>query len=153
GEPKETASNAIVGGSVDDGHPSAGMLVKEIDGKLYFVCSATYIGGPSAAVLTAAHCLDEGERAMFYKKGVAQVWGMGHQDPAYDSKTKTHDVSVLTLESVPDGVPASQVAASVPSEGEGVTLVGFGITCENCTDAQTQRYANTAIAVVTDDEL
>ena len=101
---------AIVDGQPDNGaHPNVGVMIVEIDGALYTVCSGTLIA--PKVFLTAGHCTDDGTgdavavsaRIWFRQDAGTRYDGTrdpltGYPDKCIDDKTVALDACVTAHE-------------------------------------------------------
>ncbi|MDF5507264.1 serine protease, partial [Vibrio parahaemolyticus] len=105
-------------------------------------CGASYIG--NGYVLTAAHCVEGDSPSQIAVKigGVVYNGSDGvranvseiHMHPAYRRATLSHDLAVLKLDSVPQGVSSVEIAngslTQYASIGDGLSVAGLGRTSE-----------------------
>ena len=105
-------------------------------------CGASYIG--NGYVLTAAHCVEGDSPNQIAVKiggvvyngtdGVRANVSEIHMHPAYRRATLSHDLAVLKLDSVPQGVAAVEIAdgslTQYASIGDWLTVAGLGRTSE-----------------------
>lgn len=105
-------------------------------------CGASYIG--DGYVLTAAHCVEGDHPSQIAVKiggsiyngtdGVRANVSEIHMHPDYRRATLSHDIAVLKLSSVPQGVSAVEIAAGSLSQyagiGDWLTVAGLGRTSE-----------------------
>ncbi len=134
-------SSPIVGGSIDNGHPSVVLIYNSYLG---FVCTGSVVD--DYVVLTAAHCVDDSNENHYQVAGgtdpfndadwvvdVAEV----AEHPDYDDSTLEHDVGIIVLQESPPVTPLAwqkTVNNSVYAEGTSFTAVGYGVTSESGSD-------------------
>jgi len=147
----------IINGTTTSAWPAVGMLAVREPGtdRMSAFCSASLIA--DRAVVTAAHCVeacqtyqDVGYEIDFVTgpsleaaKGrvVATGW-QAHPDFVFDATGVAADVGVVTLRSHPDGVEPLVMHTSTLGTAwydEDLTLVGYGVTQDDGTDAGTKR--------------
>ncbi|MCA9670379.1 MAG: trypsin-like serine protease [Myxococcales bacterium] len=131
----------VVNGQTHSGHPSAGKLTHS--GSL---CTATLVG--KRTVLTAGHCVTPGAPHTFTLDGVAYQSAQVIRHPQYNSAQISNDIAIIILASEPPVQPAA-VNTTVPTVGTEITIVGYGKTSENNSNAGTKRMAKSTIAEVT----
>jgi MYXO-CTERM domain-containing protein len=146
------ASDEIVNGSPDPGHPATVALT--VQG--FPFCSGTLV--TPTVVVTAAHCIHPGkvppveEIEIFFGSNVFGGGGTfidvieGQEHPDFDpaGNDPQNDIAVLRLEK-PASVAPVQMAA-LPPNGTELTLVGFGVTVANGEDSGLKRVAEATIA-------
>ena len=127
--PGQAASDPIVHGVLDSGHPS--VVAVEAPG---WLCSGTLVA--ARVVVTAAHCLppDPTDLRVFFGSDVSEagdrlavVGGTVH--PEYDAATPRNDLAVLRLAEEGPATPSPMRRAPLDEAfvGAEVTLVGFGV--------------------------
>ena len=119
---------AVVGGVVDAGHPSVGMLLRKTPDGTY-LCTASLVGNRS--VLTAGHCIGDGEYRFVlgeHRYRVAETFV--HPDywspPIFEILTR-NDIAVVRLTEAP-AVRPHPISENPPALGDSVRLVGYGST-------------------------
>jgi hypothetical protein len=150
-----TTEEALIGGSLDSGHPSVGSIGAD-------ACTATLIG--EKTLLLAAHCVDPGEKVGFCTtqgcNAAPNGFGFAVRNPNFapswsDANDFGDDIAIVKLQQpFPFGPPTPISAGNqlTPFGGMPVTLVGTG-----CTDAATQtgagpkRSGNTTVSDVAGD--
>jgi len=143
------SAQPIIGGVVDPGDPA---VVALTDSTGYYSCSATIVD--SVHVVTAAHCLNEGDKPAYVficadnyndtgDECFLEVSGAVY-NPAYGGES-AHDIGVVTLARptsiAPKPIPASSLPAS--AVGTPARIVGYGED-ENGGDG-VKRQANATI--------
>lgn len=124
-------ARAITHGSNDDGDPAVAALV---DAAGNTVCSGTLVA--PGAILTAAHCLDEGAPNGVYFGSTPPALGdivrvlSVEQHPNYDPDTHAHDIGIVRLERSPSIAPAPiyDMPLDAGFVGQPIRIVGFGRT-------------------------
>jgi V8-like Glu-specific endopeptidase len=110
--------SGIIHGEITTAHPAVG----HVDS-----CTATLVGRRTA--LTAAHCVKQGEFYPFCAGRIC-VGGTAYVHPDYRRTTTfRHDVAVLRLThdfTERSSVEPVRLAATAPSRGAWLTLVGYG---------------------------
>lgn len=146
------ATDEIVNGSPDSGHPAAVALTTQG----FPFCSGTLV--TPTVVVTAAHCIDPNngvppvdEIDIFFGSNVFQggtfidvVDGQGH--PGFDpsGQDPQNDIAVLRLAEPAPVTPVEM--AQLPPAGTSLTLVGFGITVAKGNDGGLKRVGDATIA-------
>jgi hypothetical protein len=129
----------IVGGTVDSGHPSVGMVLGDSS-----LCTGTLIG--RFTVLTAAHCITpSGMRFQINNASYNASHITIH--PNYCGGN-CHDLALLSLTQQPNIAP-SPLLKTPPSVGQSVALVGYGKTGEYNNDLQVKRLGYNTINQIT----
>ena len=138
--PLARLQEAITNGEPYSGHPSVGYLRIGTTQ----LCTATLVG--QRTVITAAHCIVEGKPHTFYlgldsynsdKIVVHPQWNP-------DPKSLANDIAMIQLDRAP-GIAPSVISRKAPTVGMTVTIIGFGITAEELTDADVKRIATNTI--------
>jgi V8-like Glu-specific endopeptidase len=144
-EPGQRQS-AIVSGQTDGGHAAVGLL-KTVKGSLKGICTATLVG--SKTVLTAAHCVDGVSSATFKVGGKTYYATKAAKHGSYvKGVLNAYDVAVVVLAQQVTGVAPASLSKTPPQPGQGITVVGYGITKSGLTDSGTKRSAKNAISKV-----
>jgi Trypsin len=143
---------AITNATDDDGDPAVVALV-DPTGQPY--CTGTLI--TPAAVLTAAHCVDDVQPATVYFGPTPGVGGetvavtRTQMHPLYDPDTHDFDVGIVVLAASPDVEPVRVYARPFDDSflGKSIRLVGFGLTgLLDSTDAR-KRWGDSRIRAYT----
>lgn len=142
---------AIVNGTVDSAHQAVGVLHS---GNMA-ACTATLIG--KRTVLTAAHCVLDPNTYQklwpinFYIGGLSGTKYAAASTVAHPSYAgaNQNDIAVVRLAKDVMGVTPVGIAASAPSQGEGVVLVGYGLPAESTGKYGTKRKAPNTIGKLT----
>jgi V8-like Glu-specific endopeptidase len=129
----EAQRRELINGVEDNGHPAVGLLYSRGWG----CCTATLIG--PRTVLTAAHCLTDSRKPPFVLAepfeyelvGGRRVVTSAVVHPNYSGYNVTSDLGVVHLLEAVTKVTPVALAATAPTEGEAITLVGYGCTDEN----------------------
>lgn len=139
---------AIVNGALDSGHPAVGILHSANAA----ACTATLIG--KRTVLTAAHCVTT-ENPPYSLLSPVHFYLGGFYGSKYIATTvKVHpsyaggnvaDLAVVRLSQEVGNVTPATIAASAPSVGEAVELVGYGKTGEDEGEFGTKRRAANSV--------
>ena len=137
--PGASLSPFITNGQVDPGHPSVGKLYSN-----GAACTATLVG--KRTVLTAGHCVKSGTTT-FTVNNQKYYANQIIRHPSYGGGN-SNDVALVILQQEPQGVARSPIATQVPTDGQVITLVGFGKTSENASDYGTKRYTTNTISRV-----
>jgi len=146
------ATEEIVNGSLDSGHPAT--IALTVQG--FPFCSGTLV--TPTVVVTAAHCIHPSngvppvdEIDIFFGSNVFQggtfievVDGLGHPDYDPSGNDPQNDIAVLRLAEPAAVTPVPM--AELPSSGTSLTLVGFGITVAEGDDGGLKRVAQASIA-------
>ena len=132
----------ITDGTTYTGHPSVGWL--HIAGNT--LCTATLVG--KKTVLTAAHCIQTGQSHVFYVGTGSYTAVSTHPHPQYNATTKAHDIALVMLSTEPTTIDPSTISEFTPTVGQGITLIGYGITATGNTDQGTKRMATNVISNV-----
>ena len=143
------STQPIIGGVLDPGDPAVVALTDSTD---YYSCSATIVD--SVHVVTAAHCLNEGDKPAYVFVCPDNNNDTGDEcflevsdavyNPAYGGES-AHDIGVVTLARPTSIAPKPIPAASLPASavGTAVRIVGYGED-ENGGDG-VKRQANATI--------
>lgn len=125
-------SQAIVDGVLDTTHGAVGRLLIDDDPATQSskdLCSATLVG--ARTVLTAAHCVSKSpfDRTPFLINGVKYAARalVPHPDWNVSVSPFRNDLGLVLLVEAPPVAPAT-LRARAPVVGEGVVVVGFGVT-------------------------
>ena len=137
--PGASLSPFITDGQPDPGHPSVGKLSSS-----GAACTATLVG--KRTVLTAGHCVKSGTTT-FTVNNQKYYANQIIRHPSYGGGN-SNDVALVILQQEPQGVARSPIATQVPTDGQVITLVGFGKTSENASDYGTKRYTTNTISRV-----
>lgn len=146
------ATEEIVNGSLDSGHPATVALTAQG----FPFCSGTLV--TPTVVVTAAHCVDQSSGVppinqieIFFGSSVFEggtyievVDGQGHPEFDPSGNDPQNDIAVLRL-AEPAAVTPVQMA-QLPPLGTSLTLVGFGVTVSNGDDNGLKRVAQASIA-------
>ncbi|MEQ9497634.1 MAG: trypsin-like serine protease [Deltaproteobacteria bacterium] len=126
-------TDAIVGGRSDRTHHAVGLVGVTTDTGWAFFCSGTLVG--PTTVLTAAHCLFDGDRRLTARTLVFAtddaVFDVARSSvaPGYDPEAYAdwEDAAFLRLDFAPEVAPIP-VRSAEPEVGDRATVVGFGVT-------------------------
>lgn len=114
---KAYAAPNLIGGTPTTAYPEA-VYISMGGGR----CSATVVG--AHAVITAAHCIGNGERATFKLNGKTYQ-GTGTQAPLYRSKDQDVAMIYVAEDILASGVKPATIKGGV-KKGETVRLSGYG---------------------------
>ena len=129
----------ITNGQLDSGHPSVGKLSSGGAG-----CTATLVG--KRTVLTAGHCV-KNATTTFKLGGQTYTASQVIRHPSYGGGN-SNDVAVVILNQPVNGIAPTPIANFTPTNGQQITLVGFGKTGEYAKDFGTKRMTTNTIAKV-----
>lgn len=131
----DAQGNAIVGGTVDHGHPAVAIIVQDPG----YICTGTIIA--ERVYLTAAHCIESTNPADYVIAGVTDVFNdepdfvidaeAVHVHPAYDPNTNSNDIGIVEMSSDSPVAPYRYLGDNgdgVIEVGRSFTAIGYGDT-------------------------
>lgn len=146
-----SGDQALVNGTVDQGHPTVGKLLMFATGATSgALCTGTLVG--YRTVVTAAHCIKPKTNTTFTIGGKVYPASAVIAHPGYDATTTgVNDVGIVVLASAPP-IPFSRVYAQSVSLTTSLTLVGFGVTGDDAHDSGTKRVGDNRVLWKTADQ-
>ncbi|MFS8069578.1 MAG: S1 family peptidase [Byssovorax sp.] len=143
----EQDSQPIIGGTMTTAYPSTGYV--EVSGGS---CTGTLIS--KQAVLTAAHCVDNGNGGVlgtgsFWTQAADGSWterpfSKAYVHPSYfTSSWENNDVAVLILATAVTTITPSPLGAAAPYVGLPITLVGYGYISDSGGNEESNKYVGT----------
>ena len=129
-------SMGITNGQIDNGHPAVGVV--------NYGCTGTLIGRNT--ILTAAHCVDDSDTAVFIVDG-KKYYGTVTSHPDYYYHNYKADLALITLDYAVPGIEPLPLCETVVNLRQlGIKIVGFGRSKFNVNDFGTKRWARNSIS-------
>jgi len=125
------SETALVNGTTDHGHESVGALLTNGG-----MCTATLVG--LRTVLTAAHCIQPGQKHRFVVANSYWQAESAQRHPSYAPPSTDNDLGLVLLKQAPP-VKYSSISTTPPTVGQALTLVGYGATSQSGTGSGTKR--------------